>query len=420
MRTSPVPRIDHPRHFLATIATAILILCAAPLGQSQTFTVVHSFTGGSDGATPYAGLTIDAEGNLYGTANAGGLRINSGDNCNGYGCGTVFELKPSGVSFDFSVIHSFVNSVPATHDGEGPYGRVIFGPDGSLYGTTISGGNSSCLGGCGTVYKLTPPNWTETIIHRFAGPPDGSNPIGDVTFDRAGNLYGTTFVGGTGGPGIVYELSLSGGEWTENILHAFSGVYRKDGGNPDSGVFLSGGNIYGTTSAGGKFSNGAVYELRPGGHESMIHSFNYLDGAAPYGGLMTDGAGNLYGTAAFFGPNSAGTFFRLVRSRDRWSFEVLYDFPAFGGLGPWAQLVMDAEGNFYGTTQGATPDYGTVFKLSQSNGIWTETILHTFTGRGDGAFPYSSLAFDQSGNIYGTASAGGEHGFGVVFEISPN
>ena len=205
----------------------------SPSAQSQTFNVLHSFTGGGDGASPGAGLTMDKAGNLYGTTESGGA---SGPN----GYGTVFKLAHTRSGWALTPLYSFAGN----QDGASPGARVIIGPNGTLYGTTSYGGGSGCGGnGCGTVFNLRPPmnastnalmDWTETILYRFTGRDDGAVPVGDIVLDLSGNIYGTTAAGGSSQQGTVYKVIPSNGSWTQNVLWSFTG--GNDGGKPATGV----------------------------------------------------------------------------------------------------------------------------------------------------------------------------------------
>ena len=279
--------------------------------QAQTFTVLHNFTEGADGASPYAGLTMDKAGNLYGTASAGGMLL---DYCSA-GCGTVFKLARTNSGWTFSPLYSF--GISSGSGGFDPIAGVAIGPDGNLYGTThfaASGGGQYCsLPGCGTVFKLQPPatvcksvlcQWSEVELYAFGGANDGANPgYGSVTFDQAGNIYGTTQTGGgvrCTACGTVYELSRSQG-WRESILYSF---INGGGFAPMSGVvFDNVGNLYGTTEEGGTgncvLGCGVVYTLSSstnGWQESVLYNFGGgSDGANPSAGLIFDQAGNMYG-----------------------------------------------------------------------------------------------------------------------------
>ncbi|MGO9516897.1 MAG: choice-of-anchor tandem repeat GloVer-containing protein, partial [Candidatus Korobacteraceae bacterium] len=428
----------------AARAVAILfVLNVATMAvQAQTYQVIHNFTGGLDGANPWAGLTIDVGGNLYGVAGGGG-----NGSCAFYGtsgCGTAFKLTSKNGTWVFAPLYSFHGG----SDGEFPVAAMTIGSNGSLYGTTAGGGQGTCTfnpsTGCGTVFNLKPTPtrpptpltpWLENLLYPFTGGGDGANPnVGNLIFDQAGNLYGTATFGGASGLGVVFELSPSNGGWTETVLYSFAG--GNDGNSPYSGlVFDKAGNLYGTTSYGGGpgcggTGCGTVYELTPSGSgwsERIIYSFQGTsDGAQADGGLIFDQSGNLYGGTYNGGSGGGGTIYELTPSNGGWNFNVLYSF-----LGTqWGlanRLTMDAAGNLYGTTQygGANQD-GNVFELSPSGSSWTYTDLHDFTYGSDGGVPVGTLVVDASGHLYGTAFGGGAnpcsggYGCGVVFEITPS
>ena len=409
---------------LAAWSVAILMIVAATQAQAQTFTVLHTFTGGSDGAYPEAGLTVDRAGNFYGTASGGGA----------HGWGTVFKLTHSGSGWLLHPLYSFAGG----NDGAQPYARVVFGPDGSLYGTTGSGG----LNDAGTVFNLRPPAsacesaicpWTETLLHSFPDPidTDGFGPAGDLVFDPAGNIYGTAANGGAGAPyectgegcGVVYELTRAQGGWSENILYAFTGA--GDGGNPWGGViFGQSGNLYGT----GAFGWGTVFQLTPGQSgwtQSTLYTFlNLSNGSYPNQGILFDSSGNMYTTAdQGGGSNNGGTVVELQPSGGGWNFDLLYTFRPANGIAPSGTLIMDSAGNLYGAAgRGGLHGYGAVYKLTPSGGGWTYTSLHDFTEGSDGANPIGTLTMDANGNLYGVAQGGGagcNRGCGVVWEITP-
>jgi uncharacterized repeat protein (TIGR03803 family) len=400
-------------------AALLLAVVAIQSAQAQTYTIPHDFTGAADGATPYTGVSIDAQGNLYGTTFAGGA-----------GYGTVFKLTQKNSSWVAIPLYRFQGS--GSDDGAGPAGRVIIGPNGSLYGTTESGGQGSCANyspyaGCGTVFNLVPPvtacksvlcPWTETILYRFAGGAQGYDPKGDLTFDQAGNIYGVA--ASYPGPGNVYELTAAGNIY--NILYAFTG--GSDGGLPEAGVIFDGsGNLYGTTWEGGTNSAGTVYQLTPSGSgwsEQVLHPFQSgVDGDKAWSGVIMDSSG-IYGATSDAGPNGGGAAYKLFPSSGGWRPSVLYSFTGASTSGPYGNLAKYKAGTFYGTTQGnpGAGDYGTVFALIPSVPNWTYILLYRFTGGSDGANPYGTLVFDASGNLYGTTEAGGAHGYGVVFELT--
>lgn len=416
--------ISHTISRRVTVALAMtlalgLTLVSSPAARAQTYMVIHDFTG-ADGASPQAGVTVDRGGNLYCTTSAGGP----------YNRGGVCKLSHQGSGWMFKSLYNF----PGPPDASVPLDRIVIGPDGSLYGATEFGGRN-CGGGvgCGTVYKLQPPlgpcktslcPWTETVLYRFSGGGDGANPgYGDLVFDAAGNIYGTTFFGGVNAQGVVYKLTRSGSGWTESPICVFGGT---DGASPFSGVvFDSAGNLYGTTNSGGANGYGTVYKLSPSGSgwtESTLYSFDLTNsGGSPYGGVILDSAGNLYGGTSSGGTGSGGTIFQLSPSGGGWTFALLYSLTGTAYQpGLYSNLVRDAAGNLYGTAaKDGANGFGAVFKLTPEQGGWTYTSLHAFTGGSDGAYPIGGVAFDANGNLFGTAKSGGAHGDGVVWEITP-
>jgi uncharacterized repeat protein (TIGR03803 family) len=316
-----------------------------------------------------------------------------------------------------TILHSFN---PKGGDGINPWGGLILDAAGNLYGTTVWGGTY----GRGTVFELIPKaggGWTEKVLHSFIpNGKDAANPTAGLVFDAAGNLYGTAEGGGTYGLGAVFELiPRPRGGWSERVLHSFTGF--ADGGVPAAGLTLdSAGNLFGTTA----FET--AFELTPTASgqwkETILHEFGIgTDGAEPYGGLVFDAAGNLYGTTFLGGAHNAGTVFELTPAvGGGWTETVLYSFSlnAFsGGAYPMAGLVRDAVGNLYGTTN----NNSTVFELTPTaGGIWTETVLHSFSSNGiDGFAPMAGVIFDAAGNLYGTTTSGGLYIYGTVFELTP-
>jgi len=409
-------RSEQQKHFntffgLATamaVMFALIILAAQP-AAAQTWTVLHNFTG-PDGDLPSAGLTMDQAGNLYGTAYFGGN--NNGAN------GTVFKLTHKQSGWIFALLYAFNGP-----DGSNPSARVIIGPDGSLYGTTVNGGAANR----GTVFRLQPPQtfcksfscpWTETVLYSFqGGSNDGESPqYGDLAFDQQGSIYGTTPNGGINssycplGCGTVYKLTHTNGGWTESIVYYFQGT--DDGAVPYAGLTSDGaGNWYGTAHAGGAAGTGVVYKLTPSGsgwNQSVIFDFpDFNDGGMPYGGLIFDGAGNLYGTTLTDGQGDGGTAYELNSSRG-WAFSLVYSFVAYEGS--VAKLAMDPSGNLYGTLSDANTG-DEVYKLTPSNGGWTRT---GFTGGNGGSV--GNVILDSNNNVYGT-DFGGLYNKGSVFEI---
>ena len=341
-------------------------------------TVLYSFTGGADGGYPYAGVIRDSSGNLYGTAQQGGTR----------NLGVIYSVNTAGQE---TVLYTFTGAA----DGAAPYAGVIRDSAGNLYGTTLQGG----IGNVGAVYKLDPAGH-ETAPPNFPNAPGGTNPYAGVIRDSAGNLYGTTTGGGPANAGVVYKLSPAG---QETVLYSFTG--GADGRNPYAGVTRdSAGNLYGTTLNGGTGKWGVVYELDPAGHETVLHSFTLgADGGLPYAGVIRDSAGNLYGTTSAGGYEP---FWGVVYKLDPTGNEtVLHSFGcgAFDGCVPYAGVILDAAGNLYGTTHEGGTGRGVVYKLDMTG---AETVLYTFTGEADGGSPYAGVIRDSAGNLYGTTYIG--------------
>jgi uncharacterized repeat protein (TIGR03803 family) len=322
-----------------------------------------------------------------------------------------------------STLYSFTGA----SDGGNPLSSLVMDAAGNLYGTTFVGGAY----GAGEVYELTPVSdgWKETVLYNFTGGLDGADPYyADVIFDGAGNLYGTTVQGGTFNQGTVFKLTPTGNGWSESVLYSFAG--GKDGAWPYAGlIFSPAGNLYGTTSIGGVYSSGTVFELTPGADgqwtESVIHTFNGKDGVSPLGGLVFDKAGRLYGVTQGGGAHNAGAVFQLgVSSSGQWTEKILHSFTGGAdGSDPYAErLVFDSSGNLYGTTNGGGAFMrGAVFSLAENAaGFWSERILYSFEGN-VAANPASGLILDGKGNLYGTCSNGnGETSVGAVFELSPS
>jgi hypothetical protein len=389
-------------------------------GSDSGYRVLHNFAAGEDGAIPSAGPTLDAKGNLYGTTNAGG-----GSGCDGYGCGTVFELT-QGANGEWrqDVLLNFTDSTggassynlvfdnagelfggtvaliaggPApifklTHGKQGwsfhaaykPGGLgLVFGDTGSLYGFIGLGKYQ-----CGAIGELSPGSngWVYTRLYSFCsqkGGADGWDPLAPLSWDSRGNLYGTTYAGGNGPPnchgsagcGVAFQLAHnSDGSWTYHVLHRFAN-FKTDGQYPYGGLTVDGkGNVFGTTTHGGQYDSGTVFELTPtsGGH---------------------------------------------------WKQTVLYDFPSiYLGGAPWANLLFDKAGNLYGSAGGGDLSCpgtcGVIFKLSpQAGGKWKYSLVHKFHGT-DGDGP-NGLTMDAAGKLYGTTMSGGQYNYGVAFELTP-
>lgn len=369
--------------FLLLLGCAITILAPA-----QTYTVLYSFSGTPDGAYPEASLILDSAGNLHGTTFQGGAS----------NAGSIFRLSASGAE---SLLYSFTSGA----DGGNPSAPLVIDAAGDLYGTTQIGGDSQQ----GVAFKFSA---SATNIHVFTGRKDGASPFGGFLMDSAGHLFGTTTLGGSANRGTVFRLDPSG---IETVLHSFHGP--ADGGRPCAGLIQdAAGNLYGTTyGTGAKW--GTIFKLTTAGVETVLHNFTGKDdGGSPYAGLTMDSAGSLYGATVYGGAHGAGAVFKFDPGVGRET--VLHSFS--GGLDggdPYGTLLIDSAGNLYGTTYyGGTFGYGTIFKLDPAG---NETVLHSFTGGSDGLGPMAGLVRDAAGNLYGTTIYGGAHGFGVVFKITP-
>jgi uncharacterized repeat protein (TIGR03803 family) len=309
-------------------------------------------------------------------------------------------ISPSAHAGSFRVVHSFAGG----KSGGYPEAGVIRDRAGDLYGTTYYGGTANQ----GALFRLA-RNGSETVLHSFAGGKDGENPVGSLVRDRAGNLYGATAGGGAEGSGTIFRLAPDG---TETILHAFSN--GNDGGSPAGGLLLEGHTLYGAAAAGGAYGAGAVFGLTTKGSETVLFSFSGgSDGYEPVAGVIRDSAGNLYGTTYQGGANSLGTVYEIFPGGTE---TVLHSFAGGSdGAGPEGSLVFDAAGNLYGTTeQGGADDAGTVFRIAPDG---TENVLYSFTGGNDGADPACGLVRDAAGNLYGTAPLSQADGDGTVFEL---
>jgi len=366
--------------------------------SAQTFTVLYNFTGGSDGGYPYAGLVQDATGNLYGTTTAGGAHLK----------GTVFRIEINGTE---TVLYSFTGGA----DGAYPYAELVQDTAGNLYGTTFEGGDLSCnapyFTGCGTVFKVSKTG-KESVLHTFTGT-DGCNPDGGLLSDKAGNWYGTTKACGAVGGGAVYKLNKKG---VLTLLHNFPS-YQFDGLTPAAGVIMDAkGDLYGNTIDGGRSGKGTVFKIDTTGTESVLQAFTggTTDGCYVYGTPTMGSESNLYGTASECGSFNMGIVWKVnLKGKET----VLHNFAGGSSDGdlPFAGVIMDAKGNFYGTTnRGGASDVGTVYKLNKKGVV---TLLHSFAGS-DGEFPNGSVLMDAKGNLYGTSTNGGSGSYGTVWKIT--
>ena len=351
--------------------------------------VLYSFPGMSDGTKPWAGVVQDSAGNLYGTTSYGGSA----------GAGVVFKLDTNGHE---TLLYNFTGG----NDGANPFAGVTLDWAGNLYGTTPFGGAADA----GVVYKLDATGH-ETVLYSFTGGADGRYPFyASLVLDSAGSLYGTTCCGGAADAGVIYKLDATG---HETVLYSFTG--GADGSHPESALtFDSAGNLYGTTVGGGAAGAGVVWKLDPTGHETVLHNFTGgADGSRPYGGVTFDSVGNLYGTTSSGGPASAGVVWKLDPTGHE---SVLYTFTGGADGGTlYAGVILDSAGNLYGTTYLGGVVWGVVWKLDPTG---HESVLHTFT-LADGGYPGAGVIMDSAGNLYGTTSYGGAAGWGTVYKVAP-
>lgn len=355
-----------------------------------SLTRLYFFTGGNDGANPFAGLARASDGNFYGTTGHGGT--------NGYG--TVFKITTNGV---LTKLYSFTGG----NDGADPEGALVQGTDGNLYGTTYSGG----LFAYGGVFKIT-TNGAFTRLYSFTGGNDGANPYSALVQGSDGNFYGTAGYGGTNDYGTLFKITV-GGVFTR--LHLFTG--SDDGSSPNGGLTQgSDGSFYGTANDGGTDDHGTVFKITANGDFSRLYSFTGgSDGADPESVLTQGVDGNFYGTTQRGGASDQGVAFQITAGG---VYTRLYSFTGGNdGAYPYGILVQGNDGNFYGPAGSvAFTDRGSFFKMT-TNGLLS--TLYTFTGSHDGEDPYSPLVQGKDGNFYGTTFNGGATGSGIVFRISP-
>lgn len=388
------------------ITIAVALAAPASPASAVTFQVIHNFTGQSDGgAPPYTLVAVKKGKSFLGTASSGGANGN----------GVVFLLRQKTSGWTARPAYNFADT-----DGAPGWGVTKF--NGSVYT------NASYIpvfgGSCGSALQLNPAKggYQSVLMHTFVQKQDGC-PTGNLVVDASGNVYGATQNGGAHGYGSVFELSNSGGTWSETILYSFQG--GSDGGGPYSGPILdAAGNLYGTATRGGNAGCGqgcgTVYELSPGQSGwtySVLYSFTGgNDGGQPTAGLVFDRVGNLYGAAESYGASGGGTVFELSPSGSTWSFNLLAGLPGTGG--PVVALTLEGAHTIYGTSFFGTSGYGAVFQLKQSNGSWSYKDLHDFTSGSDGGYPGGGITLDASGNLYGTAVLGGTNNAGVIYEIT--
>lgn len=418
------PRLNKLSQILTSLATAVLILGLITTATAQSETVISPLD------FSFSGVIFDSAGNLYGTTFFGG-NFNCGT---GFGCGTVFELSPAtGGGWTKTVLYIFNGP-----DGENPSASLVFDKAGNLYGTTAGGGDSTnCYGGCGTIFRLSHSStgWTEKVLHSFHGP-DGSDPVSSLTFDAKGNLYGTTRLGGLlsgcggGGCGTIFRLSAS---MRFDVLHVFHG--RADGFNPLGPLTLdAAGNLYGVTPFGGTSGSGCgpggcgvVFKLTPASGiwpKTVLHAFAATEGVTPNGGLVFDGSHHLYGTTGGGGAHKYGVVFELSAVSGK--LTTIYTFTGGSdGGSPYSGVIFDKTGNLYGTTNtglangcnGSETFCGQVFELSPGTSGWQLSAQYPTPFANPSG---SNVVLDNLGNIYGIANSYTYYGDGGgAYQIVP-
>ena len=414
-------------------ALLILALIAIPvMANAQTESTVYTFSE-TTSFWPQGALLEDSAGNLFGTTRGGGA----------YGVGTVMELSPPTVSGGAWTLTTLYNFIPYGGGGYVPMSDLVRDQAGAFYGTFFSGGDPTC--NCGGVYKLVPPAqsggaWTESMLYAFKGNSDGRLPVqtAALALTKSGTLYGVTSRGGTWDSGVLYQLTTKNGKtYTESVLYSFGDL--ADASTPSGPVVLdSFGNIYGVTSLGGAFSQGALYKFVPAANgqlatESLLYSFggSTTTGSYPNGSLVFDVGGDIYGVTNGGGDDAGdGVVYMLTPTKTAWTESVLFSFTTDTGTNPVGGLSWNHKTNqLYGTTssQNMHPaGDGTIFKLSPpavKGGTWTQATLFQFTYRVNGGYPTGAVTLDsKTGTIYGTAINGGIEGCdlfcGVVWQIT--
>jgi len=388
---------------LMVFAVCIAAEIAAP---AQSFTTLLSFDGSNGAYSEYGYPIQGSDMNIYGTTSAGGT----------YDQGTIFKLTPGGT---LTTLYNFCSKTNCT-DGAQPFGGLLQFSDGNFYGTTYTGGTH----GWGTVFKITPAG-VLTTLHSFAGGPnDGGYPYAGL-IAVGGNFYGTTWYGGANSAGAavagtVFEVTPAG---KLTILYSFCSQSNcADGAGPYAALVETGGNLYGTTSAGGTNSQGTVFEITQTGTLTTLHDFcsqgtdgSCTDGGSPYAGLVFAN-GNLYGTTTWGGGASyVGNVYQITLAGQLTS---LYSFCSktncTDGDLPYGGLAQASDGNLYGTTEyGGTKNQGTLFKVTTAGKL---TTLHSFS-LANGIYPYGGLV-EGNGVLYGATSSGGSRYDGTIFSLS--
>jgi uncharacterized repeat protein (TIGR03803 family) len=402
------------KRFIAKLALLSMLASSA---WASTEKVLWNFSGGNDGSDPWSNYFIaDAKGNLYGATGSGGT----------YSSGVVFMLTPAGKE---TVLYEFKGQ--ASGDGASPHGRLAFDANGNIYGTTQGGGTNgtgtvyelTAKKGGGWTEKVL-------YAFSATGAPDGANPSAGMVIAKDGTMYSTAANGGSSGAGTIFSLKKTSKGWKQTVLHSMNyssdGGYLYDGLMMDAV-----GNLYGVAPAGGPGGQGVVYRLshtKQGWKDTVLYSFTGQngDGSGLYWiDLISDSAGNIYGATSFGGTNGSGTVWELVYSKTKKTYteKILYEFGASGGgdaNNPYGGLVMDSKGNLYGTgLNGGSSSFGAVYKLTKQGKTWKETILHSFAGGSDGIQPTGNPFLDSKDRLNGMAETGGTSNLGVAYRITP-
>ena len=403
-----------------------LLISSVLASASDKIAVLHAFTGGSGGGNPAFSLVADSAGNLYGTTFWGGNL----HGCSNQGCGVAYRLTLQGNHWSYTELYQF----PGYQFGAEPT-NLVLDSAGNLYGEMTVGGP----GGYGLVFELSPASsgpWTFTTLHDFTGGADGDTPVGGLTIDSVGNLYGAAHYDGCtvgGCSGNIFEMSPStGGGWTKTVVHAFTSA--DTGQYPIGGlVFDAAGNLYGTTGSGGSSTCdcGTVFQLVPGSGgswaQNVLYTFDGTDGEIPQAGVALGAHGELFGTTVAGGLGNNGVVYRLSPGEEEgtWNYALLYDFTGGNDGGtPYNTVTIDGSGNLYGAALSGADGWGVVYEISHSSFGWIYHSLHTFTGGADGGYP-NGLLLDASGNLYGVANYGdvsgcdNGSGCGTAFKLSP-
>jgi uncharacterized repeat protein (TIGR03803 family) len=404
------------RECIVFALAAGLVFTLPSAALGAKFRVLHNFGSSNDGNVPSGPLLLDDHGNLYGATGGGPGQ---------YGYGVAFELLPqTNGSWNETILHTF-----ASIDGS-PWGAFIRDNAGNFYGTTVGGPISNS-----EAYELSPGSdgWNFSVLYS-----DGAGP--GLLMDNLGNFYGSIGPGDYFGAGAIGELSPSTGGWTYTQLYSFcsQGNCADGDGEPAPPIWDGKGNLWGTTTEGGAngracyFGCGVIFEMTPNGDGTWTYHVRHVfaafpnDGQLPDGSLVMDAAGNFYGSTEGGGPHGNGTIFKFAFTSGKWKETLLYDFPScLEGCYPEGTLAMDTAGNLYGMAQGGANSCagfscGVVFRLSpQRDGTWKYNVVYDLNETTGGVLPFYGVILDGKGNLFGVTSSFGKYNAGTAFEITP-